>query len=322
MKISEILEEFLDSKALEQGCLPSTIRAYRYDLQMFQKDVGDLDIESLKIFHVRKFIKLLGDKNYSKRGIARKIACLKSFFKFCLTNDIIDSNIMEKIQNPKTRSENILPKYLEEQEIIDLLNFLKQKKYLGKKGGIRLYPIIRTMYAIMARISEICNISLKDINFDGNTVRLFGKGGKQRVVPFDNDTKSILTEMIFDRMVEFPEMMKQLATQSKEDLLNEFIRSHGDQPLFVNRKGNRLSARVIQHDIKIMREMFAGTSKKITAHVFRHTGATHLRQNGMDLSELQDLLGHASPNTTRIYAKNDVSLLKKSYDGKHPLSKH
>ncbi len=322
MKISEILEEYLDSKSLEQGCLPSTIRAYRYDLQMFQKEIGDLDIESLKIFHIRKFIKSLGDKNYSKRGIARKIACLKSFFKFCLTNDIIDTNIMDKIQNPKTRSENILPKYLEEQEIVDLLTFLKEKKYLGKKGGIRLYPIIRLMYAIMARVSEICNISLKDINFEGNTIRLFGKGGKQRIVPFDEETSSVLKDMILDRMLSEPRFVKSFAIQSKEVVFSEFIKTNGDLPLFMNQNGKRITSRVIQHDLKVMREMFAGTSKKITAHVFRHTGATHLRQNGMDLSELQDLLGHASPNTTRIYAKNDVSLLKKSYEGKHPLSKN
>ena len=322
MKISEILEEFLNSKALEQGCLPSTVRAYRYDLKMVINEIGDLDIESIKIFHIRKFIKSLADKNYSKRGIARKIACLKSFFKFCITNEIIETNVMNKIQNPKTRSENILPKYLEEHEMNDFLQFLKQGDSIGNKAKERFYPIVRLMYAVMARVCEICNISLKDINFETQTIVLFGKGGKQRVVPFDDETRQVLFEMLLNRLLQDPSYIKAFMTNSNDGIVLEYIKTHGNEPLFVNLNGGRLSPRIIQKDLQMVREHFGGTAKKITAHVFRHTGATHLRQNGMDLSELQDLLGHASPNTTRIYAKNDVSLLKKSYDGKHPLAKH
>ena len=263
----------------------------------------------------------MGDKNYSKRGIARKIACLKSFFRFCVINELVEVNIMDKIQNPKTRAENILPKYLEEKEVSDFLNFVEKGENLGIKNGERLYPIVRLMYSVMARVSEICNLSIKDVNFDAQTILLYGKGGKQRVVPFDETTRDVLFNMIFNRILEDSKYIPIIYNTPKDQLLLKYILENGDEPLFRSSTGSRMTSRLIQRDLKIVRENFTGSKKKITAHVFRHTGATHLRQNGMDLSELQDMLGHSSPSTTRIYSKNDITLLQKSYDGKHPLSK-
>jgi integrase/recombinase XerC len=287
---------------------------------MFLTIIGDSEIESIKVYPIRKFLKALADKNYSKRAMARKIACLKSYFKFCVINEILETNPMDKIQNPKVRSENLLPKFLELQETIDFLDFIKSGKFLGSAARKRLYPIIRLMYAIMARISEICNIKNQDINFDNNTVILFGKGGKQRMVPFDDDTALILKEMIYNRALETSNGIQKSINLPKNNIISDYLRQNTNEHLFITSGGNKMNPRLIQTDIANIRQNFSGTGKKITAHVFRHTGATHLRQNGMDLSELQDLLGHASPNTTRIYARNDMTVLKKSYDGKHPLS--
>ena len=129
-------------------------------------------------------------------------------------------------------------------------------------------------------------------------IRLRGKGNKERIVPVDQKTLEIFQEYLRNRLYYEP-----------------------DDYLLVNTRGNKLTPRVVQSDIKLIKEKCGFTdSKIITPHVFRHTGATHLRRSGMDISELQDILGHSSPNTTRIYAKNDITKLKQSYSQMHPLN--
>ena len=154
----------------------------------------------------------------------------------------------------------------------------------------------------MARISEICNLRINDIDLKNNSLKVKGKGSKERHIPLDSETVTILSEFISNRLIEIDEQDK-------------------NPSLFVNIRGKPIKPRTIQRDLKRFKENLGYTSeKKLTPHIFRHTGATHLRQNGMDLSELQDLLGHSSPNTTRIYAKNDLTRLTKSYRIFHPLS--
>jgi len=150
----------------------------------------------------------------------------------------------------------------------------------------------------MARVSELCNIKIKDIDFEKGYIRLRGKGNKERIVPVDKKTLEIFKEHLRNRIV-----------YNSEDYL------------LINTWGKKLTPRVVQVDIKTIKEKCGfPDSKIITPHVFRHTGATHLRRSGMDISELQDILGHSSPNTTRIYAKNDITKLKQSYSIMHPLN--
>jgi site-specific recombinase XerD len=150
----------------------------------------------------------------------------------------------------------------------------------------------------MARVSELCNIKINDIDFNRGYIRLRGKGNKERIVPVDNRTLEIFKEHIKNRISYDPE-----------------------DYLLVNTRFQQLSPRIVQADIKSIKEKCGfPDSKIVTPHVFRHTGATHLRRSGMDISELQDILGHSSPNTTRIYAKNDITKLKQSYSTMHPLN--
>ena len=150
----------------------------------------------------------------------------------------------------------------------------------------------------MARVSELCNIKIRDVDFEKGYIRLRGKGNKERIVPVDKTTLEVFRESLRDRI-----------SYSPEDYL------------IVNTRNMKLNPRVVQADIKTIKDRCGfPNSKIITPHVFRHTGATHLRRSGMDISELQDILGHSSPNTTRIYAKNDITKLKQSYSTMHPLS--
>ncbi|MHA1339263.1 MAG: site-specific tyrosine recombinase/integron integrase [Promethearchaeota archaeon] len=301
MSIQIYIDEFLIAKELEEGCSPNTINAYRHDLEMFQKILpDDISIEKITPSHIRIFLMHLKKKKYTKWGISRKIACLKSFFKYLELNEIIKINPMKKISSPKIKQEEHLPKYLTEQEIIDFMNFLKEGKGLSYHTRKRIYLIVRLLYSTMARVSEIANAKIGDIDFDNGLIRLRGKGNKERIVPIDPETLNLIQEYLKDRII-----------YNKED------------PLLINAYGKPLSVRLIQMDIKKAKEKFGfSKSKRITPHVFRHTGATHLRREGMDISELQDILGHSSPNTTRIYAKNDITRIAISYKQKHPLCKN
>lgn len=296
--ISNLIPEFLISKEVEEGNSKSTVKAYEYDLKKLIEVIGDSNIELLTTTKIRIFIKFLKDKNYSKKGIARKIATLRSFLKFLVKNEFISKNPMDKISSPRIRMEESLPKYLELDEIGKILEMIKDKNIFNSKKSQRFYLLVRLLYATMARVSEISNIKIKDINFQEGFIHLRGKGNKERIVPVDKNSLMVI----------------------KNHLENRFTYSEDDY-LLVNTRNLKLSPRVIQEDIKVIKEKCGfSQSKQITPHIFRHTGATHLRRAGMDISELQDILGHSSSNTTRIYAKNDIRNLKKSYDGMHPLS--
>ncbi|TXT65995.1 MAG: Tyrosine recombinase XerD [Promethearchaeota archaeon] len=298
-KISDFLEDFLIAKEVEEGCRPSTIRAYRYDLEKFIKIVGDIEIDhNLMRQKVRLFLKVLKDKGYTKKSISRKIACLRSYFKFLNLNEFISQNPMNKIRSPKIRLEESLPKFLDLKDVQKILTSLQDRTKFRSKKSQRYYLMVRLLYSTMARVSELCNIRIRDVNFEKGYIRLRGKGNKERIVPVDNKTLLLIQKHIDNR-----------------------IKYNEDEYLLVNTRNEQLTPRVIQNDIQIIKKKCGfSDSKIITPHVFRHTGATHLRRSGMDISELQDILGHSSPNTTRIYAKNDITKLKQSYNMMHPLN--
>ena len=298
-KISDFIDDFLIAKEVEEGCASSTIKAYNYDLQKFIDFVGDLQLNSPMIRQkIRLFLKKLKDLNYTKKSTSRKIASLRSYFKFLIENEFIIKNPMITIKTPKIRIEESLPKFLDLPDIEKIFEKLKNKQLFSSRKSDRFYLIVRLLYSTMARVSELCNIRIRDIDFERGYIRLRGKGNKERFVPVDRTTLEI-----------FKDYLKGRKTNESEDFL------------LVNTRNQKLNPRVVQGDIKTIREKCGfPNSKIITPHVFRHTGATHLRRSGMDISELQDILGHSNPNTTRIYAKNDITKLKESYTMMHPLN--
>jgi site-specific recombinase XerD len=298
-KFSDFTEDFLISKEVEEGCAASTIKAYQYDLDKFMSLVGDIDMNSPIVRQrIRLFLKKLKDMEYTKKGIGRKIATLRSYFKFLTLNEFIDKNPMSTIKSPKIKLEEALPKFLDVSDVGVIFNKLKDRTLFNTKKSQRYYLIVRLLYSTMARVSELCNIKINDIDFNQGYIRLRGKGNKERIVPVDNRTLELFKEHLEDRISYDPE-----------------------DYLLVNTRYHQLSPRIVQADIKSIKEKCGFPDTKIvTPHIFRHTGATHLRRSGMDISELQDILGHSSPNTTRIYAKNDITKLKQSYSTMHPLN--
>jgi site-specific recombinase XerD len=298
-KFSGFIDDFLVSKEVEEGCASSTIKAYQYDLEKFINLVGDIDLNSpLVRQRIRLFLKKIKDMGYTKKGIGRKIASLRSYFKFLTLNEFIEKNPMSTIKSPKIKLEESLPKFLDISDINVIFKHLRDRTLFNSRKSERYYLIVRLLYSTMARVSELCNIKIKDIDFDRGYLRLKGKGNKERIVPVDQKTLDLFKEHLSNR-----------------------ITYESDEYLLVNTRNQKLSPRVVQNDIKSIKQKCGFPDSKImTPHVFRHTGATHLRRSGMDISELQDILGHSSPNTTRIYAKNDITKLKQSYSTMHPLN--
>jgi site-specific recombinase XerD len=300
-EIADAIEEFAVTKRLEEGRSENTVRAYKHDLHMFFKFVERISVEtkiptpmvvSIKVAHVKRFLSSLDERHYTKQGIARKIATLKSFFGYCRFIGRIQTNPLDQVKSPRISSAEHLPKFLTQEEIDRVLEYARQHKWVQE------YLLLRFMYATMCRVSEVCGVRIKDLDLERGTVHLRGKGNKERLVPVDSKTVALIQRLVLP------------------------VRQDPDEPLFTNKRGMVIKPRVVESLFQRLKDALdLPVDKKMTPHVFRHTGATMLRRNGMDISELQDLLGHASPNTTRIYAKNNIEGLNASYKRMHPLAK-
>jgi len=246
----------------------------------------------VKVAHVKRFLLSLDERSYTKVGIARKIATLKSFFNHARFMGLVQVNPLDQIKSPHVSEAEHLPKFLTKEEMDKVLDYVKEQRWVQE------YIMLRFMYATMCRVSELCGVKVKDIDVQRGFVHLRGKGNKERWVPLDEKTLALLQRLVLPGRYAL------------------------DDPLFTNKRGNAIQPRVVQALFQRLKKALGfPADKRITPHVFRHTGATMLRRNGMDISELQDLLGHASPNTTRIYAKNDIEAINTSYKKMHPLNR-
>nr|MDO8112162.1 tyrosine-type recombinase/integrase [Candidatus Sigynarchaeota archaeon] len=298
--IADAIEDFAVTKRLEEGRSDTTIKAYKHDLHMFFRFLVKLvhnmnatitTIADVKVAHVKRFLLSLDERSYTKVGIARKIATLKSFFGYARFMGYVQANPLDQIKSPHISQAEHLPKFLTQEEMDKVLAYARERQWIQE------YILLRFMYATMCRVSEVCGVKVKDIDVQKCFVHLRGKGNKERWVPVDEKTMALLQKLVIPQ------------------------RGGPDDVLFVNKKGMPIKQRVVQSMFQQLKDALGfSTDKKMTPHVFRHTGATMLRRNGMDISELQDLLGHASPNTTRIYAKNDIETINQSYRKMHPLN--
>jgi integrase/recombinase XerD len=298
--IVDAIEEFAITKRLEEGRSENTVRAYTLDLRMFFRFVVEVSrsvgsqiatVADVKVTHVKRFLLSLDERSYTKVGLARKIATLKSFFSHARFMGLVQANPLDQVKSPHVSEAEHLPKFLTKEEMDKVLEYVKARRWVQE------YIMLRFMYATMCRVSELCGAKVKDLDVQRGFVHLRGKGNKERWVPLDEKTMVLLQRLVLP------------------------VRNSPDDPLFMNKRGNTIQPRVVQALFQRLKTALGfPEDKKMTPHVFRHTGATMLRRNGMDISELQDLLGHASPSTTRIYAKNDIEAINVSYKKMHPLN--
>jgi integrase/recombinase XerC len=243
---------------------------------------------------IRSYMASLNEKQYSKATIARKLATLRSFYKFLVKRNRINSNPVVGIRTPK--QEKRLPRFLEYEQVKRLLETPPADTWLGARDR----AIMETLYSTGIRVSELVALNLDDIDFLGEVVHIRGKGKKERICPISSSVLQIIQH--------YMEFRNKRAQNN-----NNF----DSKVLFVNKHGKRLSTRSVRRKMDKYLVM-AGLDPSISPHTLRHSFATHMLNRGADLRSVQELLGHQSLSTTQIYTHLTTKKLKDVYSSAHP----
>jgi len=255
-----------------------------------QQKLRDVDTEQVK-----SFLGFLGTLNYSKSTIARKLATLRSFYKFCLRRGYIKAHPLATIKTPK--QEKRLPKFLEIEQISRLLSTPDDNTLLGARDR----AMLEVLFSTGVRVSELVDLNFVDVDFAGGAIRVRGKGKKQRTAPIGPTAIAAIQKYL--------ELRRADARSARFD----------QEALFVNKHGQRLSTRSVRRKLdKYLSE--CGLDPSISPHTLRHSFATHMLNNGADLRSVQELLGHQSLSTTQVYTHLTTPRLKAVYDDAHPRS--
>lgn len=290
--MESFIKEFERYLLYEKNESLNTVRNYRLDLEQFADFLsrqGIKDLSALTHFELRQFLADMAPRNYKKTTVARKVAALRSFFKYAYRKHILPSNPAKMLRSPK--AEKKLPRFLEINEIEHLLNAPDEEGFRGWRDR----SILETLYSTGMRVAELVSLNTGDVDFLTGVVRVMGKGAKERIIP--------IGEKALDALYSYVEERKS--------------KVHSDEALFLNAAGKRITSRSIN---RIINYYISKTSidKKISAHVLRHTFATHLLNAGCDLRSIQEMLGHKSLETTQKYTHVTTERLKKIYEKAHP----
>ena len=249
---------------------------------------------STDVNSLRNYMAYLSSKQYSKATIARKLATLRSFYKFLVKRNHVQSNPVTPIRTPK--QERKLPRFLEYEDIKRLLETPPTDNWLGARDR----AIMETLYSTGVRVSEIVALNMDDVDFLSEIIHVRGKGKKERIVPIGASALQAIQHYVEYRN-------RRAQSNSNFD----------SKVLFVNKHGKRLSTRSVRRKMDKYLEM-AGLDPAISPHTLRHSFATHMLNNGADLRSVQELLGHQSLSTTQIYTHLTTKKLKEVYDKSHP----
>lgn len=281
---------FLDFLEAEKNASPHTIKNYRSDLTEFFRFLGESSINEINYFSIRKFLAYLKEKEFLKSTVSRKLACLKSFFKYLTREHLVAQNPASGIQTPKR--ERRLPSYLEIKEVEHLLEAAKGDSWEMKRD----HAILETLYSSGIRVSELVGLNAGDVDLLSHLLKVRGKGKKERIVPIGSCAANAIQECLE-------------ASPGDSD--------NGSLALFLNRRKTRLTDRSVRRIILKCAKR-AALKKGISPHTLRHTFATHLLDRGADLRSVQELLGHAHLSTTQIYTHVSAKRLREAYNQAHP----
>ena len=304
MKFDNALQSFLDHLTIERGLSSNSISAYRRDLAKFSVflDKEKLDFERLSEDEIISFEVWLKGLGMAVTSINRNISALKSFYKY-LAQEFSTNNPVSAVLSSKVPRR--LPKALTIKEITSLIDSTKRE---GDPISLRDHAIIELLYGTGARVSEIVGIDINDFaqsDVEGNpitTLKLRGKGSKERIVPLGSFAKNALDEYL---------------VRIRPNLLSKSKSAKVETALFLNQRGSRLSRQSAWQMISDAADS-TGLSGKVSPHVFRHSYATHLLDGGADIRVVQELLGHASVTTTQIYTLITIDKVREAYATAHP----
>ena len=287
------IENFIEYLIIEKKYSKNTVSSYEKDLKKFSNNLKNKKINEITRKDIQNYLKDL-NKDHNPRSTSRNISTLKSFYKYLKINKIVKVNPMDQINNPKTKK--ALPKVLSEEEINDLLDIELKTNF-----DYRNKAMLELMYSSGLRVSELINLNVNDIDLENDTVKIFGKGSKERIIPLNDFAKEALREYI---MVHRKELFK-----------------HGENNyLFLNNHGNKMTR---QGFFKILKKIAQEKNIKtdFSPHTLRHSFATHLLKYGADLRSIQELLGHSDISSTQIYTHVTNEKLENDYKEYHPHGK-
>ncbi|HEA84219.1 MAG TPA: tyrosine recombinase XerC [Thermodesulfobacterium geofontis] len=298
--IKNLLEDFLNYLSFEKNYSVNTIRGYRKDLEEFLKFLEAQKIESLESlepFHLRYYLLFLKREKREPTTIARKLSSIRSFFKYLLKQKKVKKNLVNYLSNPKILKK--LPLVPIEEEINNFIDNLEERR--NEFLYLRDRALLEIAYGCGLRVSEIANLTLDQINFGLQIIRIVGKGKKERIVPFGKKAFKALKDYL----------------EIRDFLLSKLNKE--TNYVFLNLRGERLTERGIRYVIK-------ERGKKqglfyLHPHTLRHAFATHLLNAGVDLRSIQEMLGHSSLTTTEVYTKVNYEYLLKTYLKAHPRAK-
>ncbi len=285
-----MLDDYKIYLQLERKLADNTVDSYLNDIRFFLDFLNsrDVSVESLKSDDVSEFISYISLTNLSSKSLSRKISSLKSFNKFLISEKIIKNDVTSHITFPKVG--RTLPNYLTVEEVDSLLGF-----EVKSKSDYRNKAMIELMYASGIRVSEIINLKMNDLNMLHFTIKVHGKGSKDRIVMFGDYAK-----------------------ESIEEYLNvyrdQFLRGKSSEYVFVNIHARPISRQSFWKIIKGIAKKQGLHSEGISPHVLRHSFATHLVENGANLRVVQELLGHSDISTTQKYTHLNVRYLEEKYN--------
>lgn len=293
MKIEEAIKYFLEYIIKELNYSEKTRNNYERDLIIYKDflDIKKYSYLTIKKNDIMEYLKYLDSFKYSNKTISRNLSSLRSFYSYLVDIKEIDNNVFKRIKNPKV--EKNLPNYLSHDEIDKIIDLLDEKT----KEEIRDKCIFELLYSTGLRVSELSDLQLKDIDFKEKSIRVFGKGSKERIVYYGEFASELLNKYMYVR--------------------NEFLINGNVEYLFINKIGSKLSRQSIEGIInRITKKTLV--KHKITPHTLRHTYATHLLDEGADLRSVQELLGHENLDTTEIYTHVSNERLRNEYFKYHP----
>ena len=290
----KLLKFFIDFLSSKKRFSNHTIRAYRTDIEQLIDHLGeDILIKDLNKYDLHEYVSTIS-KSITSKTLSRKIATIKSLFKFMVAENIIENNISKSIRAPKISKK--LPNHL----TIDEMNLFFDKSLDMVEMPLRDLSIIDLLYSTGIRVSECASILISNINFKNNSIKILGKGKKERIVLFGDKTKKNLMRYMNQENIQ----------------IDGYLFLSGNK----KSKNNYITTRTIYNIVKKYIK-FISSNEKLGPHSLRHSFATHLLQTGSDLMAIKDLLGHSSLSSTQIYTHLDTQRMKEIYDKSHPHAK-
>lgn len=289
MKLDKYIFEFTNYLLIDKNYSNNTIEAYRRDLLLFS-DYTDKHLNDINKEDVKKYLKHLKDSKHKERSIARNLSSLKSFYKFLLINNIVNSTPLSGIVSFKLSKK--LPNILTIDEVNKILDIKLDDNY-----SYRNKAMLELLYATGLRVSELVNLKIYDVDLEDDIVRTMGKGSKERIIPIGDYAKKALSSYLSIRYT--------------------FLKKEVTDYLFLNNHGRKMTR---QGFFKILKKIIKekNINKDISPHTLRHSFATHMINNGADLRTIQEFLGHSDISTTQIYTHVSNEQIKKNFSEYHP----